>query len=224
MAFPLNYNNSLKNHGAEALLDPMFEMGEVTMNLSLEEKMKYSQGETGGSHGCVLFTHHRSSYSVHPDVYSYKFSGATMVDRFGSKDCAEFINVSRDDALAYPRVVNREYPSTVNERMESAVKPFVLASCEVSMTILDIFNQKLGLPEGFMAEKHSLDEPSIAETRCIKVSASPERTDLAIGPHTDYGSLSFLCNRLGGLQVLLPGAYSEWRNIEVQPSSSCVSL
>ncbi len=43
----------MKNHGAEDLLDPMFEMGQETMDLSIEAKMEYWQGNSGGSFGYV---------------------------------------------------------------------------------------------------------------------------------------------------------------------------
>ena len=38
---------SLKNHGAEEDVDRMFDMGAETMNLPMEEKMKYDQGDEG---------------------------------------------------------------------------------------------------------------------------------------------------------------------------------
>ena len=42
---------SLKNHGADAEVDAMFEMGAETLALPLEEKMKYEQGDSGYSFG-----------------------------------------------------------------------------------------------------------------------------------------------------------------------------
>ena len=42
---------SLKNHGADELVDEMFEMGAETMNLPLEEKMQFEQGDGGSSFG-----------------------------------------------------------------------------------------------------------------------------------------------------------------------------
>ena len=44
---------SLKNHGADAEVDAMFDMGAETMKLLLEEKMKFEQGDGGMSFGCV---------------------------------------------------------------------------------------------------------------------------------------------------------------------------
>ena len=43
----------MKNHGADAEVDGMFEMGAETMRLPLDEKMKYEQGDAGMSFGCV---------------------------------------------------------------------------------------------------------------------------------------------------------------------------
>ncbi|KDQ24054.1 hypothetical protein PLEOSDRAFT_1059225 [Pleurotus ostreatus PC15] len=184
----------MKNHGVEDLLDPMFEMGQETMDLSIQAKMEYWQGNSGGSFG-------------------YKAKGATTVDLSGSKDNAEMINVSKDDALAYPRVAHASYPSTVNARMENTVRPFVEACTDANNTIMAVFNAKLGLPEGTLASLHARDEPSVSEARVIKVPATPGSTKIAVGAHTDFGSLSFLANRLGGLQVLLPGQ-DDWRYVK----------
>ena len=56
---------------------------------------------------------------------SYKAAGPNATDEYGSLDTVEFINVSKDDALAYPSVVHRTYPRTVNARMEDTITPFV---------------------------------------------------------------------------------------------------
>ena len=45
---------SMKNHGADELVNEMFDMGEETLDLPLEEKMKYELGDEGGSFGFVL--------------------------------------------------------------------------------------------------------------------------------------------------------------------------
>ncbi|KAG7439376.1 Clavaminate synthase-like protein [Guyanagaster necrorhizus] len=184
----------LKNHGAEDEASRMFEMGEGTMRLPLEEKMKYEQGDDGRSFG-------------------YKAAGSNAVDASGKHDTIEFINVSKDDALAYPNIIHRTYPSTVNTRMESTITPFVAKSVEVNDTILDIFNDKLGLPKGTLMRLHNKEEHSGSEARITKNAPGHASDRIAIGAHTDFGSLSFLHNRLGGLQVMPPG-YTEWQYVK----------
>jgi len=152
-------------------------------------------------------------------------------------DTVEFINVSKDDALAYPQVVHRTYPSTVNSRMEDTIAPFVRKALEVNYVVLNIFNEKLGLPQGTLERLHSIGAHSGSEARCIRnpppqIKEAAERP--ALGAHTDFGSLvgyskyvtsvvltiyrqSFLHNQLGGLQVMPPG-YSEWSYVRVRTS------
>ncbi|TFK36479.1 Clavaminate synthase-like protein [Crucibulum laeve] len=188
----------MTNHGADHFFEPMFEMGRETMLLPLEEKMKYRQGDTG-------------------DSFVYKAAGSAYTDAKGSKDSAEFLNVSKDDVLSYPRVTHFIYPQTVNARMETTIKPFVEACVEVNKVILNVFNKKLGLPEGCLNKLHPDNEESICEARCVKVSASPGSSQsVALGAHTDFGSLSFLVNKLGGLQVLRPGE-TEWKYVKPLP-------
>ena len=41
----------MKNHGADELVNEMFDMGEETMSLPFEEKIKFEQGDDGMSFG-----------------------------------------------------------------------------------------------------------------------------------------------------------------------------
>jgi len=197
----------LKNHGADKEVQAMFEMGSETMKLPMEEKMKFEQGDGGRSCG-------------------YKAAGTNAVNETGAKDTVEFINVSQDDALAWPNFVHRTYPSTVNDSMDSAIKPFMQKSMEVNRLFLDIFEKKLGLPEGELTKRHRVDQVSGSEARCIKNPPKPEgmsEAKTAIGAHTDFGSLSFLHNRLGGLQVLVPGT-EEWQYVKPIPGHAICNL
>jgi hypothetical protein len=102
----------------------------------------------------------------------------------------EFINVAKDDALAWPRQARRAYPVTVQARMESTITPFVCKSLAVSETLLKVFNTRLELPEGALIRRHSLEEFSGSETRCIRNPPKPDGSSpTAIGSHTDFGSL-----------------------------------
>ncbi|KAI0763141.1 Clavaminate synthase-like protein [Irpex lacteus] len=161
----------LKNHGTSDEAERMFEIGASTMEIPLEEKMKYEQGDNG--------------------------SGANVIDSAGNLDCTEFLNISKNDALAWPAKVHREYPATVDVRMESTVKPFIVKSEKIIACILDIFNDKLGLTR--------IDKSSGCHSRCISAVS-----------HTDFGSLSILHNKTGGLQVLTPGS-NEYQYIKPLP-------
>jgi len=192
----------LKNHGVDEEVHKMFEMGAETMALPMEEKMKYEQGDEGMSFG-------------------YKAAGANAVDATGTLDTAQFINIAKDDALAWPAKARRDYPSTVNARMPTTITPFVEKSLAVNNTLLEAFNDKLGLPKGALLKKHPREEFSGSETRCL---FSPPIVDRqVIGAHTDFGSLSFLHNRLGGLQVFVPGAET-WQYVKPIPGHAICNL
>ncbi|KZT27608.1 Clavaminate synthase-like protein [Neolentinus lepideus HHB14362 ss-1] len=179
----------LKNHGTDAEVSDMFDMGSDTMNLPLEEKMKFEQGDSGMSFG-------------------YKALGAMATDEHGTLDAVEFLNIAKDDVLSWPDPTHRTYPSTVEDKMESTIIPFVRKSLEINNLVLQTFNSKLGLPENTLLNLHSLKEPSGSEARCIK---SPPKSrwlseqKTAIGAHTDFGSL-----------VLPPGS-DQWYYIKPIP-------
>ena len=74
--------------------------------------------------------------------------------------------------------------------MESTIVPFIRKSLAVNTTLLNVFNTRLGLPEGAMSGRHSLEEYSGSEARCIRSPPKPEgASPAAIGAHTDFGSL-----------------------------------
>ncbi|EJD06826.1 Clavaminate synthase-like protein [Fomitiporia mediterranea MF3/22] len=200
----------LKNHGADKEVEGMFDMGAETMDLPVEEKMKFEQGDEGKSFG-------------------YKALGTIATNEYGSPDNVEFINISKEDALAYPEVKNRTYPSTVNARMQSTITPFVRKSLTVFETIFSVFDKKLGLPDGTLKSLHG--DPSGSEARAIKSppkhthtgNGPIEKEKISLGAHTDFGSLSFLHNRLGGLQVLPPGS-PDWHYVRPMPGHAICNI
>ncbi|KAH9041818.1 Clavaminate synthase-like protein [Lactarius hengduanensis] len=196
----------LKNHGTDAEVDAMLEMGAHTMALPLEEKMKFEQGDGGNSFG-------------------YKFAGSNATDASGALDSVEFINVSKDDALAFPAMVHRKYPRTVEERMDSAVRPFVRKSMEVNQTLMDALNDRLGLPPGKRRHQH-LRLPTGRQLGPILIS-DRSYVDGNVYPLFRDGAYSarqsFLHNRLGGLQVLPPGT-DEWKYVKPIPGHAICNL
>ncbi|KAF8839135.1 Clavaminate synthase-like protein [Paxillus ammoniavirescens] len=197
----------LKNHGAGEEVNAMFDMGAETMALPFEEKLKFEQGDEGQSCG-------------------YKKPGACATDTSGQLDAVEFITVSKDDALAFPGVAHRTYPAPTAAAMLTAVVPFVRKALDVSDTILGIFNERLGLPEGTLDKLHDPEEYSGSEARVVRTPPQPGKATAnraALGAHTDFGSVTFLHNRLGGLQVLPPG-HTEWSYIKPIPGHAICNI
>lgn len=94
----------LTNYGVTSQdIDGMFEMGEATFAMPTEELDKFEQGDSGMSAG-------------------YKRAGSTNVDAAGNVDTAYFINVAKDDALAYPEVKQRTYPSETTKRVSAGAQ------------------------------------------------------------------------------------------------------
>ena len=156
---------------------------------------------------------------------SYKAKGASVTDENGTLDTTEFMNIAQDDALAWPAVARRTYPTPVNTHMDDAVVPFVKKSTEINDTLLGVFDELLGLPKGTLLSKHSRLEHSGSEARITRSPPRPDGIDekqAALASHTDFGSLSFLHNRLGGLQVMVPGT-EQWQYVKVCPGANIIS-
>jgi len=190
----------LKNHGCDP--EPMFNMGAETFALPLEEKLKFEQGDGGMSFG-------------------YKAAGFTCTDEFGNPDRVEFINISKDDCFAYPKTIHRTYPAPTTKAMESTgpAKNFIGNADAVLRTLLEALEKRLGLAEGTILGRHDGYSPSEARTikmPPVQMTSAEAAKAAALGSHTDFGTFSFLFNRMvGGLQVLVPGSKSadDWQYI-----------
>jgi len=193
----------LKNHGANLEANAMFDAGEEVMAITAEEKMKFEQGDDGFSFG-------------------YKAVGAYL-DANGEPDAIEFLNIGKDDVIAWPRQAARAYPPVVKARMESTVVPFVRKSLDITTTILNILNDKLGLPSDTLMNKHIVEDSSKDEVRITRAPPFTQGMKMSLNGHTDFGSLSFLHNRLGGLQVLPPGS-DTWQYIKPVPGHAICNL
>ncbi|RPD55162.1 Clavaminate synthase-like protein [Lentinus tigrinus ALCF2SS1-6] len=187
----------LKNHGVDAEAQALLEVGRKALTLPLDEKLKYELGDEGGSFGI-------------------KAAGTQAIDAKGTRDTTEFLNISQDDALAWPEVIHRTYPDVVIAHMTSTIRPFIEKSLAVNDTLLAVLNSKLGLPRGTLASFHKPEDPSSSLSRCIRAPPCAPNEKLFIPAHTDYGSLTFLHNRTGGLQVLPPGA-TQWYYVKPIP-------
>lgn len=104
---------------------------------------------------------------IHSSYDRYKAAGSNVVDTAGTRDFTQFINVATDDVIAYPAQARRAYPTSVNARMLSTIAPFVEKALVVNNTLIDVFNDKLGLPRGTFAKLHPREAFSGSATRCV---------------------------------------------------------
>lgn len=152
----------------------------------------------------------------------YKGYGTAVIDKTGTLDRNEFYNVSKDDILALsPPLPSPDILSHNRPLLES----YLLSAHSIVSLLLDHLNTHLHLPPSTLANLHRLHHHSGDQVRFIKAPPQPagdRRT--ALGEHTDFGSVTVLFNRLGGLQVLPPGEGSEWCYVRPLPGHCIVNL
>ncbi|KAL6233027.1 hypothetical protein BDW75DRAFT_232321 [Aspergillus navahoensis] len=181
----------------------LFEIGADLFELPLEAKKEYD-------------------LSSQKSYFGYKAQGAAVVDRQGNLDRNEFYNVSKDDIMGISEPLPA--PDIINNSRH-VFESFIKCSHSVVTLILDILNASLGLPESTLTNIHRLHAVSGDQVRFVKAPPQPaDDRRTALGEHTDFGSVTILFNRLGGLQVLPPGADAEWQYVRPLPGHAIVNL
>lgn len=110
-------------------------------------------------------------------------------------------------------------------RSRDQLASFMRSSHEIVTLILQTLNDKLALPKGTLSNLHRRQAISGDQVRFVKAPPQPandRRT--ALGQHTDFGSVTVLFNRLGGLQVLPPGADADWVYVRPLPGHAIINL
>ncbi|KAJ7701266.1 hypothetical protein B0H14DRAFT_3527771 [Mycena olivaceomarginata] len=183
----------LKNHEMDQEVDSMFDINDKVMDAPLEDKMKFSKGMVDGMY------------------LGYKPVGVLAVDAQANSDAMQIMSVAHDDIGSYPKEVWRTYPSTVTEAIPNDLRSFADEARKILVQKLPIFEEKLGLPKNTLASLHPPIEKGVrasqAAAHLIRYTAGHRK--LTLLEYTDYSSLLF--NRLGGLQVKVPGS-TEWQD------------
>ncbi|CAI7634726.1 unnamed protein product [Penicillium discolor] len=183
--------------------DDLFQVGERLFELSLEEKKQYD-------------------FSGQNSYFGYKGQGAAVVDKQGNLDRNEFYNVSKDDIMGISDPLPA--PDTLH-KSRARLGSFMQGSHAFVTLILDILNDQLALPKDTLSNLHRQQAVSGDQVRFVKAPPQPvDDRRTALGQHTDFGSVTVLFNRLGGLQVLPPGADAEWVYVRPLPGHAIVNL
>ncbi|TKA25324.1 hypothetical protein B0A50_06228 [Salinomyces thailandicus] len=191
----------------EALLqdaETLFHLGEKVFALPAEEKQNYDFKDQG-------------SY------FGYKGLGAGVVDSKGTRDRNEFYNISKDDILG----VGSALPAPEVLQMQESralLKSYMQRSHAVVSLVLGQLNEKLGLPTGTLQSLHRLRAESGDQVRWVRSPPQPmDKRQMSLGEHTDFGSVTVLFNRLGGLQILPPNS-SDWVYVKPLKGHCVVNL
>ncbi|KAF3035683.1 hypothetical protein E8E12_005279 [Didymella heteroderae] len=183
----------LRGNDGEMLLgdaDNLFALMKTFYDLPVSEKVKYDFKRKG-------------SY------FGYKGYGEGIIDAKGTRDRNEFYNVSKDDILGLsdrlpcPDVLNGQEPRAL-------FTSYIERSHAICSTIITLLSNHLSLSQearndGGLEAVHRLRAISGDQIRFVRAPPQePTTKGVALGEHTDFGSVTVLFNRLGGLQVRLP--------------------
>jgi isopenicillin N synthase-like dioxygenase len=183
---------------------PMFTLAEKVFALPVKDKLQYVMDGKNGVY------------------FGYKAAGSMYADRKGTPDSTEFWNISKDEMLLKNRI---DYPQVILDAKET-VKEYITKSHEIVLVILEILSTHLGLAPHTLPNLHRLKQSSGDQIRLTKSVMHPRdkpySPDIALGAHTDFGSVTILFNRLSGLQVLAQNG--EWLYVQPLAGHAIVNL
>jgi len=184
--------------------DNMFTLMDDFFDLPLGEKQKYD-------------------FAAQKKYYGYKGLGKEVVDGKGTRDRNEIYNISKDDLLSISSPIAA--PSVINSHRQD-LKSYVETNNDILSTLYTSLSRSLHLNPETLSSLHRLSAPSGCHVRFIRAPpvVEPQSANAAaLGEHTDFGSLTILMNRLGGLQVQLPQS-KEWVYVVPVPGCAIINL
>ena len=117
--------------------DELALVGERFMSLSTEEKMKFTPNKK--------------------ELFGYKMLGATNVDAKGTKDNAEFFNVSKNDMIVPDDQMRRKWPQAIMEKKELFAK-YSRTAHGIGMLVMDVLARNLGIDPEEIRKRHRIEE------------------------------------------------------------------
>lgn len=130
--------------------------------------------------------------------------------------------VSRDDILG----TTKPWPAPqVLEQQRLFLQKFMNSAHDIVHLLLGLLNEFFQLPKDTLSSMHRVDVPSGDHVRMIKAPPQPvDDKQIALGEHTDFGSITILFNRLGGLQILPPGDDATWTYVKPLPNHAIINI
>jgi len=180
----------------------LFAVGQGFFELPVEEKVKYD-------------------FKAEGSYFGYKGYGDGVIDAKGTKDRNEFYNVSKDDILGLSDPIPA--PEMLKPR-RPLLKSYIQQSHSIVTLLLRLLNSRLDLPADRLPSLHRLHATSGDQVRWVYAPPQPfDDRKQALGEHTDFGSITILFNRLGGLQVLPPQT-NDWCYVKPLAGHAVVNI
>ncbi|KAL1716795.1 hypothetical protein EV715DRAFT_292833 [Schizophyllum commune] len=175
------------------------------------------------SHHTPFHTHHTSFHTHYPPPVSLPL-------------VTSFIRHSREINLTLMRALGERLGlgAAIGVRNSVGVleagRPVGVLEAQNAVDVLEAQNAVDALDArpttDVLSALHAADLPSGSELRFTKnaIPTDPEEAlRKGIGAHTDFGSLSLVHNRLGGLQVLVPDS-QEWQYVKPLPAHAVCNI
>ena len=147
--------------------------------------------------------------------------GEIVVDSEGTKDRFESYALAKDHLVGLKDV---PCPSIIDENI-STLRSYTELAHSVMTTLLDRLDAPLDLPSSTLAKLHPIMSPSGTQLRLLRYPPQPVHDRrISLVPHTDFGSITMLFSKLGGLQVLPPQANATWSYVRPIPGHAIVNI
>ncbi|KIL93984.1 hypothetical protein FAVG1_02546 [Fusarium avenaceum] len=194
----------------QALLDEaddILDVAKGALNQSLDYKMKFLT-ERG------------------KEMFGYKPAGAVKkTDNDSRPDATEFLNVAKDHLLGNSKT--REYPKEIMEHQKELLN-FATDCHSLGLLILRILGEQLDLGPDEFVERNKTSSLSGDHVRMTKMTtpSSPQSKTIGLPSHTDFGSVTFLFNWVGRLQIQSndPETQGEWAYVKPLPGHAIINL
>ncbi|KAI9711800.1 MAG: hypothetical protein M1820_001945 [Bogoriella megaspora] len=184
-------------------------------------------------HSIPQETKNSISFANTRSMFGYKPPGqVAAADPHKRKDVGEFLNISKDDIFQNCGCRNIPYPSLLTSQTP-LFRSFMSTAHSLGLTILTLLASHLSIPPSALLNKHRINELSGDHVRMTWAPGSPSSVpitslseaelDITTPPHTDFGSVTFLFNWLGGLQIE-NAATKEWQWVRPLPGHAIVNL
>ncbi|EDU41318.1 PcbC Isopenicillin N synthase [Pyrenophora tritici-repentis] len=197
-------NESEQAIDGDALLqdvDNLFSVMKEFCSLDVQEKTRYD-------------------FKAQGTYFGYKGYGEGIMDAKGTKDRNEFYNISKDDILSLSEPLPAHATVSAHRPL---YKSYIQTSHAICMLIASLLSSRLPLTDaarkaGGLPALHRLRARSGDQIRFVR--APPQEVSVkgvALGEHTDFGSVTVLFNQLGGLQVRLPASIAPNLPLSTEP-------